>query len=1119
MPKQPIMTNFDFLENIPDFHPLYGYCHEAEVNQLAEPEKSALNARMALEYLVRFFYQAKGVDIPERSSLMSLMDDEGFRYYINSEDLMRSMHYIRKVGNRSAHPNQQKVTRKESFFSLLNLHRIVGSVLVQLEVIDTFPAFDKSLIPANPGLRLVQSANVQPQAEVSQKYTDKLEKPFNAKAPQYLSEAETRRHFIDLMLLEAGWDVMEKEGAIMPSKACVEVELQGMPNSVGIGFADYVLFGANGRPLAVVEAKKTSVEPTVGKNQAELYADCLESQYGVRPVIYYTNGFKTWVIDGTYPPRTIYSFHTEKDLELLIQKRSRAAIRDLNVNRDIAGREYQIRAVHAVCEHFNANHRRALLVMATGTGKTRVSVSLVELLMRNNWVKNVLFLADRTALVSQAKKSFVKLLPSASVCVLSDDEHPDMNARIMFSTYQTMINYIDSDVKEFSVGRFDLIIIDEAHRSVFGKYGSIFSYFDALLMGLTATPRDEVDRSTYQLFDLEQGEPNFAYELEEAVEDGFLVSYNVLRRESKIMSDGIKYSDLTSQEKAQLEEVWRYEKLAKALDPKSEYSRDISGSEIFKYLYNDDTIDKVIQDLMENGLKVHDNDLIGKSIIFAFNHKHAKRIVERFYKLYPEYGLNPDFCVLIDNSVKYGQNLIDNFSSSEAEAKKQIRIAVSVDMLDTGIDVPDALNLVFFKAVKSKIKFAQMIGRGTRLCDDLFGPSKNKERFYIFDWCGNFDFFEMNPEGVNTQRMQSLTERLFNIRLDIAVILQCLEYQEDPNAKRLHDELKSILMDEVGALSDNRIVVRMQWDIVSKYKNKDSWAYVPDLEAMRLKDSVSPLLPHPMEDEMAKKFDFLMLELQLSLVDDTVNGEKAKQKVVVVAEALQKKATIPQVKQKMDTIRKVQTTAFWETATLQSLETVRKELRDLIQYLTGIEKKTFIIDIDDLVTGTEATAGKLLPSMTYKQKVLEYLAENTDNNEVLQKIFKLQPLTNNDIRELERIFWQELGTKEDYEHTYLSKDKYKLYGGNIAAFIRSTIGIDRSVALQQFTELLEGSTLTTMQEEYLKSILDYVCQNGDITTETFADEPFSQYEWLQVFGPHTMDVKRYVEKLHGVIAG
>ena len=356
-----------------------------------------------------------------------------------------------------------------------------------------------------------------------------------------MSEYETRKVYIDLYLNEAGWEVVPpnqktkipggKEvacGSVIPGKACSEIMVTGLPNASGIGFCDYVLYGKDGKPLAIVEAKKTSVEAITGQHQVRQYGDCMKKQYGYIPVLYYTNGYDIFIIDGKYAPRKIAAFHTIDELEYLIQRRNINKITDMRVDTDIAGRPYQAMALTAICERFNNMYRRSLLVMATGTGKTRTAIALVELLFRNRWIKNVLFLADRTSLVKQAFKNFKKLLPDYSYNVVSDPKLAnDPNARVTFSTHQTMINCIDSEDKEFTVGRFDLIIIDEAHRSIFNKYGAIFSYFDSLLVGLTATPKEEVDANTYALFNCESGVPNFSYSLEEAVKDHYLVSYKL----------------------------------------------------------------------------------------------------------------------------------------------------------------------------------------------------------------------------------------------------------------------------------------------------------------------------------------------------------------------------------------------------------------------------------------------------------------------------------------------------------------------------------------------------------------------------------------------------------------
>ena len=964
------MKNFDYLKDIESLKDLYLFCQAAENMQKTAPDDSAINARRALEWIVRAIYMLKQIHVSDRDKLYELMEGAPFKDFICDAKLMMGAHYIRKIGNKSAH--QGGVKTRESFFTLINLYELIGGILLKLRVFKSLAPFDEKLIPQNTEIHIASPMAAEPDENafygVSQ---EALNHPAEVEIQSCLSEAETRTFFIDIMLEEAGWKILSKEGAILPSKAGIEIEVSGMPNHQGKGFADYVLFGANGKPLAVVEAKRTTKDPIVGKHQAELYADCLEQKYGVRPIIYFTNGYQTFCIDRLgYPAREVLGFHTEADLQVLIQRQNRAEISDLRIKDEITDREYQKRAIRAVCEHLNSYHRRALLVMATGTGKTRVSISMVDVLMRNNWVKNVLFLADRTALVNQASKNFAKLLPAVTTSKLSENKAPDKNARILFSTYQTMINYIDRDEKEFSIGRFDLIIVDEAHRSVYGKYTAIFDYFDALLVGLTATPRDEVDKSTYDLFNLESGMPNFAYELEEAVADGFLVDYNPISRTTNILKNGIKYASLSAEEKKQMEAVWKYEATKSSLDFDRELmTRNIDSKEMFKYIYNLDTIDKVLADLMENGLKVQGGDLIGKTIIFAYNHKHANLIVERFAALYPQYG--SDFCVLIDNYVTYAQDLINKFEVRD----KCPQIAVSVDMLDTGIDVPDILNLVFFKPVHSQIKFWQMIGRGTRLSKDIFDAGQDKTEFYIFDWCGNFEYFGKNPKGKEALPQISLSERLYGFQVDLACALQHEKYQSDPVAKALHDELKQLLYEKVKELNILHISVRKHLEVVDKYKEKEKWTYISATEAEEFKSVVVPLFTADQSNEGAKKFDILMLHIQLSLVDSAVDAENSKIKVEQIADKLQEKASISQVKAKMPLLKEIVSGLFWEKATLDRLEHTRKEIRDLVQFILGTDNRTFTINVQDIVEVNDAPM-PVKPRMTYKQKVLDFLAEN-----------------------------------------------------------------------------------------------------------------------------------------------
>lgn len=1110
------MKNFDFIQllaqHIPSFSQLHAYCDKAEIFQSSFPEESATNARKALEWLVKNHLTMASVTLEKHETLNDMLKRPEIDAFIDYDwEFERDIRTVKKIGNYASHTGAQEIKKNDAFICLRSLYYVVSGFLYRWKALKKITAFDATLVPqVFPGVHVVSTDEPQVAIDVvnsvPQAAIENPTKPGEKPKESLASEAITRKCLIDYMLNEAKWDILTVKGDIQGGKAGIEIKVEGLPTPSGIGYCDYVLFSKGGKPLAVVEAKSTIQNAGKGRKQAIMYADCLEAKYGVRPVIYYTNGYVTKVIDGMgYPDREVISFHSHDDLEYLIQKRGRADITDLTIDDAITNRPYQKTAIKSLVEWLNLKHRRGLLVLATGTGKTRVSISLCKLLANNNWIKNVLFLADRTELVGQARSNYENLLPSESMTSLSDDDVPDLEARFVFSTYQTMINYINEVDVKFSVGHFDLIIIDEAHRSVFGKYGAIFQYFDSLLIGLTATPRDEIDKNTFKLLELED-EPNYEYTFDEAVKDGYLVPYKAKRHNSKMINNGIKYDELTKEEQDELEKVWDYEKMLKGIDPNKEYHRDIEGNEIFRYLINDDTIDNVLVELMESGLKIKSGEDIGKTIIFAYNHKHAERIVERFHALYPNRGA--DYCQLIDNQVKHHDKIIREFKTPE----KLPQIAVSVDMLDTGIDVPEVLNLVFFKIVKSKIKFEQMIGRGTRLCPNIFGEGKDKKLFYIFDWCGNFDYFSKNPDGIDPSNSKSLTERLFSLRLDIAKELQSADHQEKEFDKKMHDDLKVLLHQQVNSIVKERKDARPYWNIIEPFRDKEKWTYLSDVDVLRLKE-IGKLIPQDDDDESAKKFDVIMLHLQLAHIDSTVRVGQFRQVVVNIAAHLEKKGTVPAVMTRIETIRNVQKPQFWENESLDSLESVRTELRDLIKLLEETRKtKKFIIDIDDPYETVDGGEDVIIQT-TYKQRVIDYLAQNTDNP-TLRKIQGFEQLTSGDFAELERIFFEELGTREDFNELAEGHP----YKNNVAAFIRVINGIDRKKALQIYQNFIEGNNLTSEQERYLKNILDYVSVNGDIETRNFMEYPLKALNWRPTFGDNFVKLKDFVNQIHQVIS-
>ncbi len=1024
----------------------------AEIKDAAERVKAY---RGVLTDAIDYIYESTNTHKPEKASLLELVDSDVLANYVQDSDVINSLHYVRILGMNAEH--DQKIKKTADKLAYDNLAYFIG--LIEAQEKGTRAQYQK---------------------------------------PPYMSEANTRKLYIDLYLKEAGWDVLDTENVAIAGKAGIEIKVEGMPNAQGIGFCDYVLYGRDGKPLAIVEAKKTSVSPEKGRHQVDLYGECMKAIYGYKPILYYTNGYVTKVIDGIYPDRTVMAFLTIDELELMMQRRNRGNITDLKISDRITNRPYQKMAITNLCEWLNQKHRRGLLVMATGTGKTRVAISLVDVLSRNNWVKNVLFLADRTSLVNQAKKNFAKLLPNMSICELSGNEEKDYNARLMFCTYQTMINYIDAEDKRFTSGRFDLIIIDEAHRSIFNKYGSIFAYFDSLLVGLTATPKSEVDANTYRIFGCESGIPNFDYSLEEAVKDKYLVNYKSFSRTTKLLKRGIKYNELTEDEKRQLDEYFVDE------PPTPDFT--VSEKELFKKIFNKNTCCEILEELMQYGIKTNGGELLGKSIIFAYNHHHAQMIVDCFHELYPEHPAN--YCQLIDNYVKYADDLILKFENDD-----EFRIAVSVDMLDTGIDVPAVVNLVFFKPVKSKIKFVQMIGRGTRLCDNLFGEGKDKTHFIIFDYCGNFEYFDAHPDGTDGMGGRSLSQRLFEVRLDILHELQRIEYQEQEFARSYYNKTKDLLHAAVYRIKGHsaRMQVRAEMQYVDKYSDYATWESVSPLMVKEIKVHITPLLDSGLEGfDLSIAFDIRMLDIELSMLVQGNTG-MATRDVKTVRQVAQylltEKASIPQVFAKAEQLKTLVSEQFWDAPSLEKLEQLRVDVRDLMQFLDKSPKKQIDVNIDDTVEPSGYDGGDtIIDIRTYREKVLDYLIEHSDN-EVIHKIQRLEPITNEDLKALEKILWEELGTKEEYEQT-TDID-------NLAVFVRSLIGLSQEAVNEKFGEYLNGNVLNAQQQEFIRAIINYVRENGDISREDLIEKsPFDNYDILTLFGDNITSVLTIVGILH-----
>ncbi len=1112
--------NFDFLKDKTDFRRMYAFCNDAEGYVSSRPDFSAISGRKALESAVKSFYIAKYGSFPETASLFELLEDGCFSSYLD-DSLLSAVHLVRQIGNNAAHG--ETITKNESAKSLEALYYSVCEILCLLGVITGYDKFDLNKCECNSKEPTISTDEVVKEETIDstndlRKFKENIDDSIKLKASIDFTEAETRKVYIDTALKEAGWDVWPLPHVVKAGKASIEIPLQGMPNSSELGYADYVLFDKNGIPLAVVEAKKTSKDEIAGSQQSKLYADLLERTYGVRPVIYYTNGYRIFMVDGCgYPPRRVFGYYTLDELHSLITRRGLLNIKDSRVNPAISDRPFIQNAVTAVSETFNRKQRKALLVMATGTGKTRCAISIVDVLQRNNWVKRILFLADRSALVTQAYRAFLKSLPDSSTSVFSEENEGQRHydARVVLSTYNTISNIIDKGDRKLGIGHFDLIIIDECHRSVYNKYRAIFDYFDSLLLGLTATPREQVDCSTYELFNLPKGEPTFYYDINTAVEAGYLVPFLPIEKTTKLLKEGLKYDDLSDQEKEKFETLIG--------DPeKGDAPKELNNTLFYSQIINDQTIDGMLETVMNEGLRVNNGEKLGKTVIFAVNHAHAAKIVERFNAIYPEKG--PDYCKLIDNYVNYAQTLIDDFSIKD----KEPTIAVSVDMLDTGIDVLEILNLVFFKRVYSKIKFWQMIGRGTRTCKDLdvVSPSENfflhkeengilenfadKQGFYVFDFCDVFDFFRLNPDGRVVNTTLNLSQKIFNLKVELLYTLQSSEHQTNEMHKKYYDKTKNELVNRIKKLNKNLVNVRYQLKFVDKYSNIDNWQYLSVLDVNEIKKQVTYLIDPDGDDESSKIFDLWLFNIELSELEGDKDYSKAVQKVTTICQTLlDTKLSIPQVLEKKESLQNACKSSFWEDITIDKLENLREDVRDLIKFLDKDARWLIETNFEDEViakTGGPVIIGKF---KNYKQRVIDYLSDNV-SLPVIKKIRNLEQLNSKDINDLESILWTKLGSKDEYEQV---SD-----GMSVAVFVREIVGLSKEKVNQVLSEYLKKYNFNSQQEEFLNEIVVFVLENGDISTNSLVDsEPFKHQNYTDIFEGNTTPIYALIGLLHDSI--
>ena len=1126
-----MQSNFTFLQQ--EFPEIYREIADAEKHTFTAPRYAALLCRSALEKTLFWLYKNdEDLELPYDTKLGALLHNESFKNILKPSMLVE-LDIVRLNGNNAAHGKTVKAL--DALHSLKNSFRFLSFLSKYYsENNPDIPEFDERIIPygdtndknakqlqelaekleqerseaqkalkaqerlaeENDGLRKQLEEQLQLIAE--RKETRFQETTVEQAIPELTSEQETRKLLIDLLLREAGWDNL-REGKEK------EFEVAGMPlstNPSGKGYVDYVLWGDNGLPLAVVEAKSTLHDAHKGKHQASLYADCLEKSTGQRPIIFYSNGFETHLWDDTfYPDRKVQGFYTKEELQLAIERRfSRKDLRAFRVNTAIVERPYQLLSIQRVAEtlvtanqhQLKGKNRKALLVMATGSGKTRTAAAIVDMFTKCNWAKRILFLADRNALVSQAKNAFKEYLPHLSAIDLTKEKE-DNGTRVVFSTYPTIMNKIDSlkneDGRLYGIGHFDVIIIDEAHRSVYQKYQAIFSYFDSILIGLTATPKKDIDRNTYSLFEIEDDNPTFAYELNEAVDAKYLVPPKAITVPVKFPREGIKYAELSEKDKRHYEEIFGIPE-----DGEPTGIPEIDKSKINTFLFNNNTVDTVLDYLMNYGQKVEGGDKLGKTIIFAKNHRHAVFIEERFNKNYPDLGGN--FLRVIDNYEDKAQDLLEKFCFEKGD-EKDPQIAVSVDMMDTGVDAPRVLNLVFFKEVKSFAKYWQMIGRGTRLCNNIFGNGKDKEFFLIFDICANFEFFDEFPDGFTPKPTKSLSQLIFETKLDIVMAIY---NNQDPTEEEENycSLIKDDLQKTIQALDENRFEVRKHWKYVMEYKARNRWNNLTNSDVLDIKNNLSHLVSYKEDtDELAKRFDVLIGKLQLALINQSKAQQGLISNIVTIAQLLFTKRNIPAVYAKITLIEQIKKDGFWPTITITQLEKIRTELRSLIQFLKDEDKETPVYtDFTDILPLDQVKEVDVMGTYTslksYKDRVEAFIRKNKSHL-VIDKLYKNLPITSKELEVLESFL-----LKEALE----SKDRFiKEYGEQpLGKFVRNIVGLDIEVTNLLFADFISKGNLNANQITFIQKIITYLNQKGVIEKQLLTQSPFNEQHDQGVFG-------------------
>jgi type I restriction enzyme R subunit len=1088
--------NFEILRGTwPELAALGGF---AEAYAHDDPASALVKLRLFAENMTKDIYRDLGLPKPEHATFVDLLGNQSFAA-ITPRVVLDKLHALRIHGNKAAHG--EPATTRNALWLLQEAFDLGRWLFIQYGKGDakSIPTFvqpspegteeskdqlkrEKRQVLEKLAAQEAQMETLLRELEAARQETVTAEKKADevralasssAATANLLefNEATTRARIIDSLLAAAGWNVAM--GDASTAEVGKEVEVKHQPTASGLGYADYVLWDDNGNPLAVIEAKKTSVDPERGRQQAKLYADGLEKAHGHRPVIFYTNGYDIWMWDDVlgYPPRKVFGYYSKDSLQYLVnfQRGARKPLNSLEPNVAIVNRLYQIEAIKRVSERFSDGHRKALIVQATGTGKTRVAIALAELLIRAGWVKRVLFLCDRRELRKQAKNAFGDFL-SEPIRIVSSRVNQSASERIFLATYPAMQTVYQS----FDVGFFDLIIADESHRSIYNVYGDMFHYFDCLQIGLTATPVDFVSRNTFSLFGCEGQLPTANYDLEQAVKEGFLTPFEVFEHTTQFLREGIRLDILTKEQILQLEEQGE--------DP-AQY--DFSSEQIDKIIYNKDTNRAILRNLMENGLRDATGQVPGKSIIFARNHQHAVLMRQMFDEMYPQYGGR--FCQVIDNYDPRAEQLIDDFKGDGANS--DLTIAISVDMLDTGIDIPEILNLVFAKPVKSPVKFWQMIGRGTRLKKDLFGSGQDKKIFRIFDHWGNFERFEMGYRPAEPTQSKPLLQLVFEERINLAET--ALRQSEIAAFEAVID----LIGKDIETLPEESVSVREKWREKRAISVPTTLKAFAPATVVMLRQVIAPLMMwrniRGLSDAYA--LDLLVARMQIAVLRKS--GAVTDLKIEFLDRLAALQMHLNPVREKAEVIKRVKLDEFWQGVTVADLEAVRQPLREIMHHrerkgATPLPAK--IVDVTENVAGfimnRRATNLKTVDMKAYQQIVEAELKRHFDTNPTLQKIRAGEAVSEADIRALvSLVLVQSPDASRHVLEEFFSETAEPL---DVA--IRSIVGLDPELIAARFAEFARRHPmLTAKQTRFLGLLQNHIARFGSVTLDRLYEQPFT----------------------------